>query len=240
MTRPAQLLNPLTVPYHRKVLRYAPLVLFPLWEPSGSQVTDLSGHGRHGAYTGVTFGQKKGRFVAPFFDGANDCADIYTTSLRDAFDGQEGSVVVWGKVYDVDVWTDGTQRNLLQLRVDVNNQISVFKASGANQLSLRYEANNTVETVTISSVTSIGWNCYGLTWSLSAGANGEVKAYENGAQTGSTQVSLGTWAGSLLSTRTLIGAATTTPGNVWHGWLAMGAVFDRALSGVAMAELAEA
>ncbi len=96
------------------------LAYWPLSEVAGSVAYDFSGNARHGAYTGVTLG-KTGigdGDTCPFFDGANDFVNIYSVSLRDAFNGAEGTAMIWAKVFNVGVWTDGAYRNTLHLHTD--------------------------------------------------------------------------------------------------------------------------
>src|SRR3989304_2278838 len=86
--------------YYRKVLDTQPANLLAYWmqaEGAGAVALDTSGNSRTGAYTGVDLGQAgigDGK-TCPWFDGASDRVNIYTTSLRDAFNGAEGAVIVW-------------------------------------------------------------------------------------------------------------------------------------------------
>lgn len=238
MGRAAQLLHPFSVGYESKVLSYGPIGYWPLWEAAGSQAMDLSGKGRHGTHAGVTLGQHKQQFTCPFYDGANDYMDAYCESFRDAFDGAEGSVIVWGKVYDAGVWTDGAGHALMELRVDAQNRIRILKAIANNRLNVSYESGNIVEQRQLDGVTSTDWMCVGMSWSKSTGVSGEVRFFVDGVQEGATEVGLGVWAGNLAVTTTVIGAGSTVPVLVWHGWLAHCAVWDVAVSPREMVELA--
>ena len=112
--------------YFKRVLAIDPTHLlgyWPLWEPGGSVAYDISGHNRHGAYTGVTLGHAgigDGN-GCPFFDGANDYANIYSASLASAFNGAEGTVAVLLKVAKAGVWTDGTNRMYQALKPNLTN-----------------------------------------------------------------------------------------------------------------------
>src|SRR3990172_10333685 len=116
-------------PYYQKVLRTQRDYLLAYWmqaEGSGAVALDTSGNSRTGAYTGVDLGQAgigDGK-TCPWFDGANDYNNVYTTSLRDAFNGSEGTVAIWAKVNSAAVWTDGANRIIFRLRVDGNNYVA--------------------------------------------------------------------------------------------------------------------
>jgi hypothetical protein len=173
--------------------------------------------------------------TCPLFDGTNDYTNIYSTAFRDAFDGAEGTLLIWAKVSSVDVWTDAASRFPAFLRVDASNQLWFNKPVGADRMTWYFESGGTFLSVTKTSINPVGWMCLAMTWSESAD---EMKAYYNGVQTGSTQTGLGTWAGALSTTRTLVGANTIVPTGAWDGYLAHVAVFGSALSDAAIADLA--
>ena len=125
------------------------VALWPLNETSGSTAYDVSGNGRNGAYTGVTLadaaGPKGGS--APLFDGANDYVNLYSTSLRDAFNGAEGSFLLWYKLYNSGVWTDGAGRYFYNFAADGSNYIRLSKTSATGQVDVRYNAGGTLKFV---------------------------------------------------------------------------------------------
>lgn len=210
---------------------------WPLWEASGAATADQSGNGRNGSYTGVDLGQMgigDGR-TAPFFDGVNDYCDVYSTSLRDAFNKDEGTQLAWCKVNDTSVWGTASVRRITNFRTDANNRLSLTKPSGTNALTALYVAGGVTKTINAVSVTSDGWLQVAMTWSK---AVDEFKFYLQGSQVGATVSGLGTWVGTLGSTATLIGAGITTPTEVWHGWLAHVALWSTPLSGAQIAALA--
>jgi len=237
MSLAQQLLRPVNTAYNAKLLGYAPIAYWPLWEASGSQAMDISGNGHHGEHVGVTLGQQQGDFTCPLYDGTLDYTDIYTTSFRDAFNGAEGTILIWGKLFDVGVWTDAAERVLIRLAVNAQNRIQIRKTTTANRLHLLYEAGDSARYQAIDGLTTLDWFSVGITWSKTAGATGESKYFLNGVQQGGTDVNLGVWAGVLGAGGTVIGAELTTPQGPWYGWLAHGAVWDRALSVLAMADV---
>jgi hypothetical protein len=214
-----------------------PISYLPLWEPSGIVANDISGNARHGAYTGVTLGQtgiSDGR-TSPLFDGINDYTNIYSASLAGAFNGAEGTVVLWGFL-PAGVWIDSQTRVFVGIRVDANNLVIINRTSTNNQLLLRYVAGGTISggTITFSSTT---WFHMAITWSKSAD---QMIRYINGAQTGATSTGLGVWAGALSSTQCTLGALNTVPQQILSGNLAHAAIWNKALSPAQIARLAKA
>jgi len=231
-------------PYYKKVLSYAPIAYWPLWEPAGAVANCLVNPAQNGTHVGVTLGQPgigDGK-TCPYFDGANDNTNIYTPTFAGIFNGAEGSLLAWARVAGAGVWTNGVVCRVVTLRADADNRVIVYKNSDSNKLTWFYEANDVSEQIDKDSVSSLDWMCMGFSWSASAGVDGEVKAYYfvsgAGGQQGATQTALGVWAGVLDITSTNIGARLTTPSNVWNGYLAHVAVWTRALPLAAWQDLA--
>lgn len=226
--------------YIDKVLSHGPIAYWPMNEPTGSVSRCFVNTAQNGAYTGVTLGQPGigDGLTCSLFDGTNDYNNIYTTTFRDAFNVLEGTAIIWLKVNDASVWEDDANRVAIQLWSSASNHFYIRRQSSDNQLRYQYKAGGTTSAVTVSSLTSVDFMYLAITWSKSTGT-GEVKAYMDGVQTGTTKVNLGTWSGNLIDARSLIGAGNTVgPDQVCHGWLAHGAVWTRALSAAAILDLA--
>lgn len=219
--------------YAGKVLNTSSANLIAYWtlgEASGSTATDLSGNSRDGAYTAVTLGQTgigDGR-TAPLFDASTSFCDIYSTSLRDAFDGDEGTLSIWMRVADADVWTDSTARDVVNLRVDANNIVRINRSATDNVIAFTYRAGGTTEARNSTIGPSTDWMQFGITWSAD---DDEVIYYLNGSAV-ETDTALGTWAGTLASTNTIVGAFQTTPSGVFDGYTAHVAIWAGAGAGV--------
>lgn len=219
--------------YTNRVLTLGPIAYWAMGETGGTAALDATVNARNGIYTGVTLGLSgigDGRSAATF-DGATSYNNIYSAGLAGAFNGQLGSVIIWGKVSAAGVWTDGTARRLIYLAADTNNRVSLVKAAANNEIDWLYVAGATSKSAGITSFSPSGAFCAGLTWDKAGDA---VKFYVNGVQSGATQTGLGTFAGSLAAATTLIGAISTAPANVWSGILAHGAIFNRALTAAEM------
>jgi hypothetical protein len=191
---------------------------------------------QNGVYTGVTLGEEgigDGR-TCPLFDGVNDYVNIFTTTFRDAFDEDEGSMMVWAKVADAGVWTDGVSRRALTVGVDGNNRVLLQKSVVANAFEYLYTAGG-VSKLRASTISSVDWNVFAITWSKSAD---EVRAYLAGTQQGTTLNGLGVWVGNLSANTTVIGAGSTVPAAVFHGYLAHVAIWDRPLTLTEIEDLA--
>ena len=224
--------------YADKVLATGPIAYWPQWEASGAVAQCLIKAAQNGTYTGVDLGYPgigDGN-TSPYYDGANDYTNAFTATLAGAFNGQEGSILFWAKVANVGVWTDGTRRDMLFTQVNASNIIIIRRLVANNAIDWNYIAGGVTENIALGALTTTDWMHIGMTWSLSAGANGEVKAYYNGAQSGATQVTLGAWAGAIINAT--IGATNVVPSNVWNGYLAHCAVWNRALAPAEIAALA--
>jgi len=219
--------------YHDKVLGRQPIAYWPLDELSGSVAHDWSGHELHGAITGATLGQEgPGGLGAFLFDGANDFVNVYSAALNGLFDGQEGSLMAWVKVYNAGVWDDGVQRRAVRLRVDGSNYL-YFRRYEANKFASSYTAGG-VAVEGNKSTTTTGWFHVVMVWSKSGDY---VKYYWNGGTMAATDTGLGTWSGSLDPNECCIGASNITPVSVWHGWISCVALWDRPLSAGEIADL---
>jgi hypothetical protein len=189
-------------------------------EVSGSTAYDASDAGNNGAYTAVALMNRPnpvpvGGF-APKFVPPNSLLDIYSTGFNTDFNGAEGSFGMWAKISDSSVWTDGTQDWLMFLYIDTSNYFQILKNT-SNSLLIRRTAGGTTKTVSVT-YSNTEWFHIGMTWSEAAN---EFKAYINGVQTGSTQVSIGTWSGgSIATTGAVIGGYHTYwTDRKWDGWL---------------------
>lgn len=225
--------------YDKKVLATNPLAYWPLNDLSGTTARCLVNPAQNGTYTGATLANAAGPDgkAVPLFDGANDFVNIYSATLRDAFNAAEGSAMIWLKVFNVGVWTDGVARSSLHLQADNQDQTYMHRPGGNNTLRYVYEAGDVIELQDAAGQTSIGWINTLMTWSV---ADDEVIYYLQGATTGATDTALGTWVGNLAASKTLIGASVTTPSLVWYGWLAKAAVWTRALPQAQVTRLAVA
>ena len=220
--------------YSQIVRGIAPSSLLAHWrlnEGAGLVAFDSSGAGRHGAYSaGVVVGNELflDGYPAPVLDG-DDAVNIYSTSLRDAFSGAEGSVSLWVKPASLAVWTNATTEYLLALFVDGNNQLEVTKPSStARAVRSGYKAGGTSETLWNHPFITAAWYHVLVTWSKT---NERVRLYINGRASSTHQSdTLGTWVGNLSSTSTALGAVTSTGSMGMRGALAHGAIWDTELT----------
>lgn len=225
--------------YQRKLLSVSPvppLEYWPLSERSGSVALDVSGNGRHGAYTACTLG-KAGRgdgSTAIGLDGSTSLCNVYSTSLRDSFPTAKGAVSIWFQASAAGVWTDGAVRRAFSFQVDANNRVYAEKPAASNIFDMYYVAGGTSKNVRKSSFSPAGWTHMALTWDATAD---QVIGYINAVQVGAILTGLGTWSGVLVSTNCNIGANATTPTSVWSGNLEDAAVWPLALPPGAIAEL---
>ena len=220
--------------YADRILATGPIAYWPQWETAGTISFDISGHSplseQDGTYTGVTLAQPgigDGR-TSGRYDGGLDYDNIYSVSLNAAFNGQLATLMVWVRVSGAGVWTDGAARKIIYFRVDANNQLFLQKPAANNQLDGTYIAGGVTKVVISAAFAGrTDWIPVAITVDRSAD---EMITYVDGVQIGAIQNGLGIWAGNLDATRVLIGALHPAPLQVWDGYLAHGAVWDRALS----------
>jgi hypothetical protein len=214
------------------ILATRPANLLALWtqgEASGTVVTDASGNGRTGTYHGVDLAQPgiEDGLTSAFYGGTGDYTDVYSASLAAAFNGGEVSVLLFFKVANVGVWSDGANRRLLTFQISSSNRILIQKNTTTG-LNVIYTAGGSAKTLSKTDITTnTDWICVLLTASKTANV---AKMYINGVLSATSTGNLGTWAGTLLSTNTVIGSSGTTPTQVFNGWIGPVAIWDTALT----------
>jgi hypothetical protein len=227
--------------YAGKILATGPIAYWPLNETAGAVAVNYGSLGTdaNGAYTGVDLANAlgpDGKNYAPWFDGTNDYCDIYTATFIGGFDKTLGSYSVWIKPTDVGVWSDTTLRGILVNQyITASNLIQITKPSGVandDKIIFTYQQGANIKTVLTPAQNGTDWIHLGLTWTI---AGDELKAYLNGVQTGLTQTGL--IAPTNPHNIALIGAGTTTPTNVWNGWLAHITIWNRVLSPAEMLKM---
>ncbi len=227
-----------TVQYHQRVLATDPIAYWPLDEDQGTVAHCWVNPAQNGAYTGVTLGQSgigDGR-TAPFFDGANDYVDIWSAAFAAAFNGNEGTLAQWVRVFNVGVWTDAVVREAVRIWADGNNLVTGATRDPANnnRLVTYRRAGGGWENQSSLGMTTIDWFHTAITWDTVAD---EVIYYRNGAWL-ETDGGLIAWAGAPAANSTVIGARVIPIGSPWHGYLAHTAVWDTPLTPTQIADLA--
>lgn len=210
----------------------APLVYFSLDEASGTTAVNYGSLGSpaNGLYKNspsLAQTAAPGGTLAPNFDGTNDYVDIYSAALAGGFNGQLGSIALWMKVSSAATWLDRTTDITFTLMADASNYISFQKrSSNQNYIRVYYNAAGTLKNIECL-LANPGWYFVVITWDK---ANNQLKLYINGTQWASTVTGLGTWAGSLASTKCNIAEYAPASGLPWKGSLAHFAVWDRAIT----------
>ena len=234
---PPRLLAPRLYPpgmrddYLWRVLSVRPGNLIGLWgldELSGSVAHDMSGRRHNGVIVGADPGKQgigDGR-TCMWLDGSTDYINIYSTALAAAFNGREGSLMAWAKVNSAGVWIDGTQRRVAYLRADASNYVTIFRSTTNGQMNWQYVAAGVSQLPGRLGLSLTTWMQLVVTWSKTADA---VRGYLNGVQQDATFTGLGVWVGALAAGVCCIGAQTTAPAQVWHGWLGPHAIWTYAL-----------
>jgi len=227
--------------YASKVLGYGPIAYWIQREGSGVIALDEVLAAQNGTYTGITWPDPQvdgpwGGTPSPYYDGANDYTNIWTTTFRDRFNGSEGTAHVWAR-FPVGGMAGVALRYMFILRASSQNRVQVGKENVANTLSFRYEAGDVDEYRAYNLAGVLFdevWFSTTVTWSKS---NDRVRYSVNGLLQ-EERNTLGNWAGLLSNTTTLVGAGNTVPQSVFDGWERDMIVFDRELAQPEVLDLA--
>lgn len=190
--------------------------LYPLNE-TGVTTTALEiVNGYNGTLNGPTLGAIAGPGAsmgnAAFYDSLVDYCQLPAASLDGPFDPNLGTILIWGRVFNSGVWTDGATRYILSLGVDNSNRLRIQKDTTNNSISFTFFAGGVVAARSIT-ISSTAWNCFGLTWNKTSN---RIRAYLNGVQQGADLAYTGTWAGTLADAYCRI--CTLSGAVYWHGY----------------------
>lgn len=209
----------------------------PLDDTAGATARDLSGNGRTGAYTGVALANAPGPNLGknyPFWDGGNtDYVNWYSASLAAAFDGNEGSLLIWAKAQNIGMWSDGIYRRIVELGGGAQYVRISRHGATAGRLYVEHKCP-TSALVNIDTGSPTAWFHVAITWSKIAG---KVYVYFNGAQVGAPVSLVINSTITLVNTTTVIGASAITPTNCFSGWLGDAIILNRPATGVEIDEV---
>lgn len=193
----------------------------------------------NGDITGATVGVDAGRFlgVGEQFDGLVDFLGISSAEINSVLNPTQGTLLAFARVSGVGVWTDGIDRFIAHIYVDDGNRVTLSRSGLDNQLNFLMSLGGVNSLISKINISTAGWMQLAITWDKDAD---QVIAYFNGVKEGSTLTGLGTWVGNLLSTRTVIGAASTVPGNIWDGDITQVALLTEVLTAAEIARIARA
>jgi len=150
--------------------------------------------------------------------------NIYSAALKNAFDGDAGALFIWMKTDHA--WADVLfERYAIRLQADIDNRIEIFRPAAASALYVRYESDGDSKLMDFSGKvwTTLDWFCVGVMWDRLV--NDEVTVWLDGVQA-DTGVGLGTWAGDLAATTTVIGASENDGSDCWEGGLGITAIYN--------------
>lgn len=183
-----------------------------------SETSGIEAVGRLNGYSGTYVGVDLANIStpwglkAPLYDGVNDYLSM-PDAIDAAFDHNEGSLIIAGKIFDLATWSDGIFRRIFEWTANATNRIRAFKTSIGN-INLQYTAGGTTITKAVSTAT-IDWFVTSLDWSVSSD---RVFTHYNGSQVGAGSSGLGTWNSGNLITE-FVGSETSVPTNAWKGWI---------------------
>ena len=96
--------------------------------------------------------------------------------------------------------------------------MEIHRLPANNSIAYTYVAGGVVKATNLGALTTVYFMWLGITWDISAGVTGEMRAYYGGVQTGATAANLGTWIGNMAADRVNIGVSDNAPvTQPWHG-----------------------
>jgi len=191
---------------------------FPLDEESGTTMTNLFGTG-DGTHSGAAATPSAGfdGGYARFFDGINDYSDLVPANAWAAlFDGAEGSIAAWAKVFNAGVWTNGVINRIVTIEVGITNDyIYIWKNSSSNNLQIQFRVASTSIHSVSHTMSTTEWFHVAIAWT----DNGNYsRMFINGSQVGSDLDNAAAWAAPPSGVRNTIGAFSTAAVQPWHGY----------------------
>lgn len=210
--------------YRARVLATNPIRYNHMEEGAGLNYVDISGNNHTGLYTGITWDAAASPTgnPAPLWDGTGvDYANIFSAPWASAFNFDEGCALIWFKVQNAGVWTDGIGRRLFEFTRNGNNQVIFGKTSVAGQIQMYRRGNGSAPLHVWASGSPLTWQSVLLSWSVLAN---QTKSYVNGTLLNTLAAALATGTG--LPTA-LVGAASTSgTSGTFSGWLSNFVVWD--------------
>jgi hypothetical protein len=221
-------------PFHRKLTALfgsALIGYYPLWETSGTTVTDKSGNGRNGVYTGGSLNNATSpvKKPAPTFTGAAGGITLGgSAAFLAAFNGNEGAFMVTIKLKDLAQWLNGTADYLLRMEADANNLITLYRNASTNYISGYRKANSGSSVTPYAYMKPTAWVHIILSWSLSGGY---FRLYQNGVRNSgaSEGVLTDSYAGQPASTKARVCALSATVSQMM-GWASDAAFLNRPIT----------
>ncbi len=184
-------------------------------EVSGNTANDSAGSNHGNLISGPIWTTGKIGSGSLNFDGVDDYVKIQSPLNN----YEEGSISAWVNASN---WSDSLSRSVIQIRVDVQNFITLEKNVN-NVLQARYYSGGSYKQVQLSTTDFVGWKMLTITWSKSSD---QFKLYIDGSQVEATQTGIMSWVGT--PTYNFIG--TTAAGSKWSGQIDDLRIYNRALS----------
>jgi hypothetical protein len=221
------------VSYQSRVLALSPIRYWPLDDAAGSAIARELVAADNGTPANVTFGVAgigDGKTAASF-DGSSSNINIYSAALNAAFNGNNGSLLVWASV---DVWAEGAGRRAAWLSNAAGTSSVAHTKWTDNRLRGSYTAGGTETKVIHSALTTTALVHMAITWNRTTN---EFKYFVSGAQSGTTQTTSGTFEGPLANNVCNIGSYNGGA-QFWRGDIAHVALFNVDLTPTQIADLA--
>lgn len=230
---------PSGIEYYERVLATRTgnlLAYWPLWEMAGLVADNIQGIAARDAAIDATLilGEPGiGDGNTSIRDDLLGWVNFYTISLRAAFRGDEGTMMVWCRPNEA--WAAANSRFLMSIGCNDANRIYMRK-SGANTVHLLGSFGGAVSQRSVGGMVTLDFFNLAVTWSAIAG---QIIFYVAGvpAAPNANACNWNSVTCPLAANRCGIGGYINA-NNPWNGWMAHGAIWDAPLTPEEIAALA--
>lgn len=215
---------------------------WPLNEESGLVANDISPEGNDAVIpaAGITYSEPGPPVGGPSmaFDGNDTHINLGSAGLADDWDGDNFSMIAWGKVDGAARWTDNTTYrylNHIRSATETTYYAVMGKSSTNHQLEWRRRTGGAITsaTHTFAPTGTLDWFCMGMTFEL---ATPTLTCYlwdkvsDFQVVDTSNSANLTTWdeAGPSSGASVLMAGSVTL--QEWIGWGALGALWNKELT----------
>jgi hypothetical protein len=206
--------------------------LWPLSETSAVNAKDLSLFGDDiTSITSVTQGgwRMADKVPCALFDGLNDTMDNESAIATDLpAPVSDCTVLIWWKVNDAGVWSDGTDRDIFWLFADVSNLLTASKNGVADTMKFRLEIGADNLETSSTSYADLLWHCLVVRWSVGGGTK-TAEMFMDGTSFYSPTPTAD-WSGTEQIGRASIGSFRAGNADFWSGAIGPMAIWNKELT----------
>jgi len=179
--------------YFQKVMGLGPIAYWPLWDASGTVVTDIMAthNGTYGTPVSLASASSPVNKLCPTWSGSSG-GITGPSSINSAFSGAEGAVMLWLNP-TVASYTDSANHRFIRIIVDGSNHITQIFGATNNFISNTCLFGGTSHSIVGAYFVRNTWFHSLVTWSAS---QSKFRWYVNSGEIRADDTTLGTWTGT--------------------------------------------